>query len=592
MAMTQNQSSFKVFKTLNTLAVALFLSESCLARGPDFPIELQGGSVTLERITTTYDSANPNATKTQKHSSDGQHVMLDFGFNALGFAGDFTTNWFTAAAESDFKFKYGDRLFRQTGGDKAEIYKFDAERIGDEVDVKVFYHVPRYHWGYEGDFFGLMYETTNMYDQDIWNEKAPFGIEFTGKGSLEGLKVVGGKEVYWGAPHSLVLTKYMFGDSDQYSVVVEKDVADEVEKERMSVQGAFDVTDSLVLKAGLLHSGSEAIGNAFDIEKDGVLAERKVKPDDAVALRLRLEQEVGNASVVYGEYNHAGLVAVRGEHQEIWETNIPYSRAGNKTTMEIGGRFIEGSWMLSPRLFVRDNNVDPLSIAARDAGTWRDATPYGNGVHDNREVEAVELFLTYDPTPGTFFYEWDNFRKEDAKFAFNIGVTKADYTGRTDMRVWSWGTDWGRSAEKTEHIFSRFVYNPTNSLKITGEIESGHQVPLFGGDRDPGDPLNTLDNKTRFTSVDTKFVYEQRNIFSLVYKNDAYGEYDWYSNYGTSFPRQLQFGYERLLDDRSAPSKVGFMWFKRDLNSSSGGDWQSGQNDSMRELQLYYVHSF
>ncbi|MDZ7645667.1 MAG: hypothetical protein U5K54_00005 [Cytophagales bacterium] len=34
---------------------------------------------------------------------------------------------------------------------------------------------------------------------------------------------------------------------------------------------------------------------------------------------------------------------------------------------------------------------------------------------------ADEIILTFDPTPGTWMYEWDNDRAEDAKLAANIG---------------------------------------------------------------------------------------------------------------------------------------------------------------------------
>jgi hypothetical protein len=30
-------------------------------------------------------------------------------------------------------------------------------------------------------------------------------------------------------------------------------------------------------------------------------------------------------------------------------------------------------------------------------------------------------FLSYDPTPATWMYEWDNDFAEDAKFAMNLG---------------------------------------------------------------------------------------------------------------------------------------------------------------------------
>jgi len=39
----------------------------------------------------------------------------------------------------------------------------------------------------------------------------------------------------------------------------------------------------------------------------------------------------------------------------------------------------------------------------------------------NRETTAGEILFTYDPTPGTYMYEWNNNRAEDAKFAMSAG---------------------------------------------------------------------------------------------------------------------------------------------------------------------------
>jgi hypothetical protein len=43
------------------------------------------------------------------------------------------------------------------------------------------------------------------------------------------------------------------------------------------------------------------------------------------------------------------------------------------------------------------------------------------------EIETVagELLLSYDPTPATWMYEWDNDFAEDAKFAMNLGFVFA-----------------------------------------------------------------------------------------------------------------------------------------------------------------------
>ena len=69
------------------------------------------------------------------------------------------------------------------------------------VDVEAFYHTPRFHWGYEGDFFGLVHEATDIYGMDIWNAKAPESASsWQGKDKVEdSCTFVFGPEIYWGA---------------------------------------------------------------------------------------------------------------------------------------------------------------------------------------------------------------------------------------------------------------------------------------------------------------------------------------------------------------------------------------------------------
>ena len=110
------------------------------------------------------------------------------------------------------EFKYGDRcssyevvttgedvdgvvVFEKTINDneRVEIYDYEGNYSAKTYDLLTFYHTPRYHWGHEGDFFGLLRETTDMKGQDIWNSKAPFGLEFQGKEYLDGLKFLMGQ---------------------------------------------------------------------------------------------------------------------------------------------------------------------------------------------------------------------------------------------------------------------------------------------------------------------------------------------------------------------------------------------------------------
>jgi len=219
---------------LSTLAIAVIASHSALtfARGSDSPIQFLGGSLTLDYLHAKYD--DESSTPGQEHKDDevGQSLMLDFGFVGFGFAGETTINATADSSLSAFKeAKYGDRVYRddrENAGKHIEIYNFSAERLGDNADVKLFYHVPRYHWHYEGDYFGLMQEATSIEDSDDFNDKAPIGVELIGKRQFDGLKIVGGKEIYWGAD-PLTIVKYQFGENKQYTAMALSDVSNKVE---------------------------------------------------------------------------------------------------------------------------------------------------------------------------------------------------------------------------------------------------------------------------------------------------------------------------------------------------------------------------
>ena len=159
--------------------------------------------------------------------SDGQMIFLDFAFQPTNnVSGQFTLNILGNVADKEpLEIAYGRRGLPYEfeaevpdglGGtttqqvtfndrERIEIYDFEANYEGENFDLNAFYHTPRYHWGYEGDFFGLVAENTDLRGMDIWNAKAPEGVEFIGKG----LTIVAGPEVYWGANPQFIV-KYDF----------------------------------------------------------------------------------------------------------------------------------------------------------------------------------------------------------------------------------------------------------------------------------------------------------------------------------------------------------------------------------------------
>jgi hypothetical protein len=564
------------------IIAASTLSTSAIARGPDSPVELLGGSLTVDGL------AKNGA---EDHYDSGNSLLLDLGLNGLGFAGEMTLNATTQSSDSDIYFKYGDRLTSpnyKNGGNQVEVYSFQASHLGDEYDINLFYHVPRYHWGYEGDAFGLMYETTNMADQDIWNEKAPAGFEFVGKGSLNGLKVVSGEEIYWGAD-PMTMAKYQFGDKKQYSVVGSFNMTDGPiegfsEFQRLSLQGKFELSDTSTLDIGVLRSGAEKVGQTFRYDDGNNVYEDRIESSDAYAFKARITEKFSGGTTAYAEFNHAGLVADAGEHQEIFTTGLPHSELGNKRTLEIGGEIVRGSWMFKPRAFVRRNLVDALSPAAQAAlgkKVTRSITtpetilvsPFS--VTSNREAEAIEIFATYDTTPNTYFYEWDNYLKEDAPIAFNIGLTHINFRGKTDSNIMDFDTgafpDAGRGAERVTKVEGRLVLNPSENIRLNMNFAAGKKQPIFSD-------VAVSD----FSSVDGTVVHASKNLYHFKLARDAFGEYDFQEDQGIAYPLQMVLGYERILDLGDGDSRVGVKGTKR---TNDGAADES-------EVRVYLTYSF
>ncbi|MCB0274458.1 MAG: glycosidase, partial [Calditrichaeota bacterium] len=94
-----------------------------------------------------------------------------------------------------------------TSLNRVRIYKANVSWNADLFDLEGFYRTGHYHWGYEGDFFGLYPEANYGPNIDIYNGVAPVGFEMAGKKSLNGLKVAFGPELWWGA-NPAVLVKY------------------------------------------------------------------------------------------------------------------------------------------------------------------------------------------------------------------------------------------------------------------------------------------------------------------------------------------------------------------------------------------------
>ena len=87
---------------------------------------------------------------------------------------------------------------QMTNLDRLRVYQSSFEIEEKQFDLEGYYRTGHYHWGDEGDFFGLYRFAFYGENLDIYDGNAPFGAVFTGKKKMEGLKVAFGPELYWG----------------------------------------------------------------------------------------------------------------------------------------------------------------------------------------------------------------------------------------------------------------------------------------------------------------------------------------------------------------------------------------------------------
>jgi hypothetical protein len=593
---------------------------------------LNGGSVSGDFIVKGRDKDVSIDGEDGLIFNDGQMVFLDFAFEPSNrIKGDFSVNMLGNVSESAFDFRYGDRGLpivvevlsddtlgvttrRDTalkGNERVEIYDFNATYEGENYNMEAFYHVPRYHWGDEGDFFGLLRETTDMEGQDIWNAKAPYGVEYTGKKNADGLKIVFGPEVYWGA-NPLVMAKYEFDvGATQMAFMHSEDIARRDDSSsateatiRQSRQTTIYAKRSMWggdLEVGGLIASTEKVGDKYDRMEGTFIRVDEIKDQDTLGFKMKYARNLFSSSKAYIGLNFAGLVADSGNPLKDNGTELPYSALGNKREIDGGILITAGQYSFYPRFLYRENLVDANpNVAAVTTGTTlnqgigvrnRDDDPFA--VLDNREAKSAEFIFTYDPTPATPFYEWNADMIEDAAFAYNIGLTATSYNTATDSELFFFedgGTNAsfgeGLRAEDVYLLRSKLIFNPRQGLNYIINVKSGKQ-------QSTGQPGQKA---VEFYGLQGKMIVDREHIYSAHVKIDDFGSYDFQQQFNLTYPLQLELEYTLLLDqqrDEKLSSKFGVKGLYRELDENSPVDeFEGGVNQHMFEVRTYYKFSF
>ena len=578
---------------------------------------------------------------------DTQKLFLDFEFQPNDRTqGQMTLNVLGNVADKQtLEFSYGDRGLpvsiladeRVQVGDRVgivesvpvtfddrervEIYDFSATYEGELADVEAFYHTSRFHWGYEGDHWGLLRETTDIPGMDIWNAKAPEGIEITGKGDYKNLTLLVGPQVYWGAnPKFMLKYDFRFAKFD-WTFIHSQDIArrssgvDPTDTtDRQNSQTALtaerEFANGIKLELGGIFSSPDEIEESFDrVDRQGNIYLDEIETEDALGFRAKVTfpwQET------YLTATHAGLVADAGTVHRTFgimdPSRLPHSGDGNRQELEAGMIVRFGDYMLMPRVLYRDNLVhaNPIILPTIEDGILipgtqpRDTDNDPFAVLGNREARSAELYLTYDPTGATQFYDWDNDWREDAKFAFNIGGTYTAFPTPTDsylffLREIGQNVPFGRGlpSEDVWGVSSRIVMNPDTSTRYIFNIVRGFE-------QSTGNPGGKNDGAADYFEFHWKAEWNRTHTFSGYYKRDAFGPYDFFRQFNLQYTDQLQLDYSMRLggsgvqfgsvQDEERATKIGLRTLYRAYEE--GDEEFPIQGDYEFLTLLYFTYQF
>jgi hypothetical protein len=210
------------------------------------------------------------------------------------------------------------------------------------------------------------------------------------------------------------------------------------------------------------------------------------------------------------------------------------SGSGNQWNALTGFTWLMGNFQIGPNFLWQKPVVGPIPSDAPAPGRPRNILDDPFAVRSNRETTAAELLLTYDPTPGTWMYQWDNDAREDAGFAASLGFVYRHHPTTADAAIGILAD--GRTtfpfpgatpARDLWEVHGRFVSHPQPDLRMVGRLWVG-----------TGEPNGNDGRLIRRYGGDLRATKGQIEVAAAARVND-WGPYDYHRDFNLTFPLQL-----------------------------------------------------
>lgn len=490
----------------------------------------------------------------------------------------------------------------------AELYSASFQYGHDYFDINGYYHTGLADWYLEGDFFNMMPESWDLYHMDIEGSDAPYGLMFSGKESLEGLKIYAGPEIYRGARPQAMAKYYRNFSEDKFdwglSTVLQQDfnVTDKEApysdpSQGASLYGYFSMYPWFRLDAGAYWAGADKIGDTYSYTEPAasgtgylgsdwnLIENNEITFADTLSGKVELTTNLIRYTKIYGTYTYAGLVA--GTNPMIPRGGFfkADTGSGNRHEITAGFQTIFHDFTLDVRGRYRKPLIDTL---APGLGVSRNPLSDPFHVFYNRETAEAELVLTFDPTGATWFHEWNSFDIEDAPFAASLSLLYTFFAGATDPTSYINDADalaiFAAGLPESNNNWAAkltMVTNPLPLLKIGLNYHIGYE--------------QSLGEDTRMVSYmggGLKARYGKLTLDSSVEWN-GWGPETWYREFNITYPWQWKVDLAYSFDIPSffnSESKIGAFWQGKTFGEYSADD--EPDSGYLMEIGLYSSISY
>lgn len=477
-------------------------------------------------------------------------------------------------------------------GDNNRVQVYNASYSWNEkdFDLRGFYRTGHYHWGYEGDIFALYPEANYGPNLDIYNGET-LGFEIDGKRSLDGLKVAVGPQLWWGANPTYLLKYSKNVLNWDITGIYHRDINTDVEydssgkrilnqnqvrtgiipawpTERATIAlqrkfGAFGIT------LGGIWGGRPLNGSTFQMYENGIVYNDYINAKDNWGGKAKFTFSKGRFNI-YTQGAIMGLVANGGADnvQTFTGWRLKDSGSGNQMNFLTGFTYnVNSNLQIAPNFLWQKPLVEAMPNGVDAPGRLRNFQDDPFVVRVNRETVGGELLLTWDPTPATWMYEWNNDMVEDAKFAFSTGFVYRHLPTTMDAAIGFLANRTAFAFEKSAPAQDLWESNTRIVSKLTPDFGLIANV-YFGNGQGNGDSERTINR----SGADVRMIYKKVKLTSSVKFND-WGPYDYHRDFNLTYPVQSSIDLSTSVGKPSwfilPDTRIGIMGIWRSLDQYS-----------------------